>query len=139
MSRPNLMHPIIVSLSLAGSWLSLLLPIFLLTPRSYDFEAGETILDYSKYVVFAFILCCSCLAPILISGAYLIVKRNKQLTRIDRFFLCISYTPGLSLTALNLYIGVDGLTEFPSLILSAMLNLFILVYSTFCFPRSASS
>ncbi|MBD8119666.1 hypothetical protein IFT62_00375 [Pseudomonas lutea] len=138
MSRPYLIHPFIVSIMLAGSWLCLLLPFYFQSSTSNDFETGEAILHYSKYLMMIFALGILSFLPILVISAYLILKKKSEFTLIDKLILIAAYLPGLSLTSFNLFIAIEGLANNPTLIVSAISNCSLLVYSILRLPRKTS-
>lgn len=135
MNRPYLKHPLIVTILIFGCWLSLLLPAYHVAQNYQDYDTAEAVLDYSKYLIVALALSGACLIPVIISGAYLFLKRHSGLTSVDRGILFITYLPALGLTTLNLYIAADGLSNFLIFIVPATSHLLLLGYLTLGFPR----
>ncbi|HEY0290079.1 MAG TPA: hypothetical protein VGC62_24235 [Pseudomonas sp.] len=138
MKRPYLKHPFIVSILLIGSWLSLWLPVYLLTPELREHDEGEAILDYARYVILALVLSCVSLLPVIIGGIYLWLKKKDPLLLGDRVFLFITYLPALGLAALNLYVAIDGLFNLWTFIVPALLYFSLLVYLTLGFPAKTN-
>jgi hypothetical protein len=134
-NRPYLKHPLIVAVLILGCWLSLLLPAYHVAQQHQDYDTAEAVLDYSKYLIVALALSGICLIPIIISGAYLLLKRQISFTSIDRYILFITYLPTFGLTTFNLYIAADGLSNFLIFIVPATSHLLLLGYLTLGFPR----
>lgn len=138
MKKAYLKHPIIATALLLVGWLSLLLPLYLLEPAPEDYQIGEAVFDYSRYTILALAFSCVCVIPIAMSSVYLGFKKSVRLSSADRFILLVTYIPALGISALNLCIALDGISNLPAFILPAVLYTSLLIFLTVGFPRQTN-